>query len=145
MEARESKTKLSFGYNRGLPEGVTAAWGCRAIAYQDGTVDPVWDRSDAFGPDEPRKALLDYLADTVGSKPFDRAGELLRTYEMKTREEGEFVLYEDDVVIVKGSTNASAGYLYVSAYRREDVRATEEQKLAWAVERNRALDEQASA
>lgn len=111
-------TNLSFGYSAGLPEGTTTAWGCRAIVTQTGSVDVVWDRTDAFGEDAERLALLDYLRDTVGTAPFDRAGELLRSYEMSTREAAEFTLYEDDEVTIKGNTNGSGGYLYICAYRR---------------------------
>jgi len=114
-------TKLGFGYNQGLPEGVKAAWGCRAIVNQDGLVDVVYNRQDADGSDEERAALLDYLNTTVKGAWVERARELLRSYEMRTREAQEFVLFEDDVIVVKGNTNASAGYLYVCAYRKQGV------------------------
>ena len=121
MTDASERLTLAFGYKQGLPEGTRAAWGCRAIAHQDGHVDVVWDRVDAFGPDEARLPLLDYLRVVVEAAPFERASELLSSYEMKTREEREFVLFEDDTVIVKGNTNASAGYLYVCAFRKADV------------------------
>lgn len=125
----EEKT-LMFGYRAGLPEGTKAAWGCRAIVTQDGRCDVPWDRSDAIGPDAERQELLSYLRETVGEQPWARARDLLKGYtaageyierRMKTREEGEFVLYEDDRAIVKGNTQASAGYLYCVGYLKEHV------------------------
>lgn len=112
---------LRFGYNVGLPDGVKAAWGCRAIADAHGNVDVVWDRVDAFGDDEAKEALLTHLRDVAGTEPFDNASALLKTYAITGREAREVVLYEDDTVIVKGNTNASHGYLYACAYRKADV------------------------
>lgn len=111
---------LRFGYNDGLPKGVRAAWGCRAIVTQDGTVDVPGDRTDAFGPDEARQALLAHLNDAVESKPFDTAAALLKSGEMRTNEAAQFILYASDEVVVKGNTYGSCGYPYICAFRPED-------------------------
>lgn len=77
------------------------------------------DRISAIGPQIDRlvREHLDRL-------PFhrswqSRASELLRAGVMDTRlNEEEFVLYTDEVVVITGNTQASAGYLYVCAYLR---------------------------
>jgi hypothetical protein len=107
---------LKFGYNRGVPEDRTVAWGARYIVTQQGDVDFVWDRQDAVGPDEPRRRLVNHLREQVGDELEDRISGLLRRGEMRTREEREFDLYEDPVVTIVGNTNASAGYCYVAAF-----------------------------
>lgn len=106
--------KLTFGYNRGLPPGTATAWGCRAIIDQDGLVDVSPDRQSAAGPRV--DALLDHLNHHVRGAWRERAAELLRNGVMSTRTAAEFVLYQDFKVMIKGDTNASAGYLYVCAY-----------------------------
>lgn len=106
---------LAFGYNAGLPAGTTTAWGCRAIIDQiTGSVDVPPDRQSAVGPR--MDALLDHLNHHVRGAWQDGASELLRSGQMNTRRMEELVLYTDGLVIIKGNTNASAGYLYVCAY-----------------------------
>ena len=110
---------LAFGYNAGLPAGVSTAWGCRAIIHQiTGSIDVPPDRHSAVGPH--KQALLDHLNQHVGDAWEQRAGELLRSGQMHTRRAQEFVLHTDDQVIIKGNTQASAGYLYVCAYLRAE-------------------------
>jgi hypothetical protein len=105
---------LTFGYNRGLPPGTATAWGCRAIIDQGGLVDVPPDRQSAAGPRV--DTLLDHLNQHVRGAWRERAAELLRNGVMSTRTAAEFVLYQDSKVMIKGDTNASAGYLYVCAY-----------------------------
>lgn len=110
-------TMLKFGYTRGLPEGTETAWGCRAVVTDDGTVHVVQDRVSTFGPQ------IDRLREHLDHLPFhrswqSRAGELLRAGTIDTRVDEEFVLYEDDLVVVKGNAQNSGGYLYVCAYFR---------------------------
>lgn len=113
-------TDLAFGYRR-LPDGVTTAWGARLIITQDGMVDQVWDRIDTCGAAEPRRRLLDHLGEHVKDAPHRQLTQLLENYELSTREDREVVLYEDDVVRVLGSPQASAGYFYVSAFLLDEV------------------------
>jgi hypothetical protein len=127
---------LDFGYNQGLPEGVTAAFGARLIAKQDGYLDFLHDRTGTFGSEEEKADLFEWInrkGATAGhplqasKAPFnaarDRASELLKGYEMRTREAGHFVLYEDGEGVVVGNTNASAGYLYMAAFLKAHVPA----------------------
>ena len=106
---------LEFGYNAGVPAGTTTAWGCRAIIDEiTGSVDVVPDRQSAVGPRV--DALLDHLNQRVRGAWCDRAGEFLRTGQLNTRIATELVLYDDGIVMIKGNTRASAGYLYVCAF-----------------------------
>ena len=118
---------LSFGYNQGVPEGARAAWGARWIGYQDGHVDQVYNRQDADGEQADKDELFAWLRDTVKDQPHQRARELLRSYTMKTREDEEHVLYEDERGRVVANTNASAGYCYVAAFLTEGL--TEEARM----------------
>jgi hypothetical protein len=119
---KDHPTMLRFGYNDGLPDGVSAAWGCRAIVRSGSSyVDVPHDRADAFGPDDERAALLAHLRDVAGTAPFDRAGDLLRRGELDTRGDQDVVLYEDDTVLVRANPRASPGYLYVCAYPKASV------------------------
>jgi hypothetical protein len=117
---------LRFGYNRGLPEGVQAAWGCRAIADESGQVDVVWDRTSTFGAEPHITMLLEHLQSlpTQGGWQ-DIARMLLRSGQLSTREDREVMLHEDDVVVIKANPQASHGYLYVCAYLGPTARLAE--------------------
>jgi hypothetical protein len=116
MEATAQKSSLSFGYNRGLIAGVIAAWGARWIVKQNGHVDQVHNRQDCFGPDDERKRLLDYLNTEVDGAERREAARLLKAYELRTDEDKEVTLYEDQHLVVLANPQASHGYLYVVAY-----------------------------
>jgi hypothetical protein len=110
---------LRFGYNRGVPEDRTVAWGTRCIITEDGDVGLLWDLQDAVGPDEPRQRLLGHLQEHVGYGLRWRISGLLKSGAMRTREDRDFTLYEDSVVTVVGNTNASAVYCDVAAFFSE--------------------------
>ncbi len=78
-------SQLSFGLNP--LEGVDTAWGARWIIDPDGSVDQVWDRTDAIGPDDRRRELLDYLDNQVGDAPHKTAQRLLREGELSWSDE----------------------------------------------------------
>jgi hypothetical protein len=107
---------LQYGYKRGVPPTVDTAGGFCAIVEQNGYIEVLRDRVDLVGPDQ--VALADYLTHHVGAAWSDRVTELLRNGVMRTDRDEEFVLYEDPMVVIKGNTLASAGYLYVCAYFR---------------------------
>lgn len=118
--------QLPFGYNRGLPEGIKAAWGARWVIKQDGHVDQVPDRQGCDGDETERKRLLDYLNTVLKYKPrrksdlgdhaMDVASRLLKARSFSLSDETEIVLFEDQHIAVKGNPQASYGYLYVCAY-----------------------------
>ncbi len=118
--AAEQRPALRYGYSQGIPAGVTAAWGARAIVNTDGTVDLVHDRQDAYGDSTAVVALLERLNAGINAAWIAKARDLLRSGEMSTRQAEQFVLYRDAQVSVLGNTNASAGYLYVVAYPTTD-------------------------
>lgn len=105
--------KLAWGYNPGLPTDVGTAWGCRAIADRDGTVDLVHDRTDEFGPNtkQLRAALIEHLPNAI-----DEARRLLLAGVMRPNTAAEFTLHEDSALVVKANTLGSYGYLYLCAY-----------------------------
>jgi hypothetical protein len=106
---------LPFGYNAGLPDGRTVAWGARLIVTQDGQVDFLHDRQSAIGAEEPRQRLLGHL--NGNDIPIERRiADLLRRSVMRTSVAQDFTVYTDHVVVVKANTNASHGYCYVVAY-----------------------------
>lgn len=109
---------LTFGYNAGLPGDRTVAWGARLIVTQDGHVDFVHDRQSVIGAEEPRRRLLDHL--NGNDIPIERRiADMLRRGAMRTAVAQQFIVYADDVVVVKANTNASHGYCYVVAYFAE--------------------------
>jgi hypothetical protein len=99
--------RLSFGFNP--PDGVDTAWGARWIIDPNGTVDQVWDRTDAIGPDDHRRSLLNYLDNQVGDAPHKTAQRLLREAQLSWSGDTTVTLYDDDVVTVVGNPRRSFG------------------------------------
>lgn len=104
---------------------VDFTWKARFIVTQDGGVDLPPDRQHVEGPTEPKARIefLDQLSDAVPSPAlFEVIASKLKNGEINTREAGEVVLFdithEGDRWLVRGNTNASAGYFYVEARRR---------------------------
>lgn len=121
-------TRLEFGYDAGLPEDVTVAWGACTIVTQSGFVDIVHDRQGTFGGKAATRALLATLNENVNRRWIGAATALLAAGIMRTREAGEFILTRTDGVIVKANTKGSGGYLYVCAYPE----VPEHGSIAWA-------------
>lgn len=104
--------KVEFGYNRGLPESVTTAWGARVIAYGD-SFDLVPDRQVVSGPR--KDELLEYLNKEVPFAVLSRQADKVRG-----DSDDKIVFFEDAVVIVKGSAQRSFGYCYIVAYFKDE-------------------------
>lgn len=107
---------LAYGRNRGIPEDVTTAWGARLIA----PADLVHDRQDLVAASSETKAeLIAWLNGTPsGTGAIDKALKWLRTnyaWEMPETDE-QVVLYEDELGIIVGSTQASHGYVYAAGW-----------------------------
>lgn len=115
-DVEKLRPHLRFGYNRGLPDDVTAAWGCRAIIHQDGYTDFVPDRADSFGDDKAWGELQNAINAIGRDWLLVTASQLLKTGEMSTREDAEYELFNDGHLVIKGNPQASHGYLYVCAY-----------------------------
>jgi hypothetical protein len=118
---------FSFGYNRGIPEGVTVAWGARWI-FPD---DMLSDRQSFPGMGTPDgQFLLKWLNGGAIAKAKEAARKMHdpATYcTAKERkdpnlprlfrdEDKERILYQDSTGIIKANPQASHGYLYVCAY-----------------------------
>lgn len=110
--------QLPYGLHWGLVPGIKAAWGARAIISQDGMVDLLHDRQGADGEEPLVKKTMDWL--NGPSKPIKAARELasslLTNYEMTTKDETGYILYQDREGAIIASPNGSCGYLYISAY-----------------------------
>lgn len=110
------RNELQWGYRAGIPEGVTAAWGARAILDgRTGYLDLMGDRMSSVGPaaevDKISTALrraepIIHKRVETGTKKWTIAGHRAE----------EHVLYKTKVLTVIGNTNASHGYLYMVAF-----------------------------
>jgi hypothetical protein len=104
-----SKT-LVFGL-RAIPNGLPAVWGARLIW----PGDLVYDRQDMIG-DEPARSEL---ASWLNAGPLATALERMRSGDragLSHHQNHVVVLYEDKRGVIKGSPQASYGYLYVAAW-----------------------------
>jgi len=105
--------RLEWGYQAGIPDVETTAWGCRAILTDRG-VDIVYGSS--HGTPEAVQGLREVLDAGLLRDAITEVRRLLRTYRMRGDEAEEFVLGQVGNVIVLGNTNASHGYLYMTAF-----------------------------
>lgn len=109
---------LQFGLNSAIPAGTQTAWGARLIVSQDGYVDFVPDRQDSFGPD-PQVVFNLLIAHYPFKQMCDDIRAMLEDGRMHTRVAQDFTLFANDEIEVHANTNASAGYCYVAAFRKE--------------------------
>lgn len=107
--------RLEFGYNRGLPEAISAAWGARTI-WQDGQVGLLGDRVSTFGPPEEVLKIAAQLEGGAFVVAREQALHLYETGELTPRDDREVVLFSDAGLIIKGNPQRSYGYLYMVAF-----------------------------
>lgn len=106
-----------FGYWKAYPSDSLAGWGCRAIL-NGHCVDFVPDRQSWKG-DKVFCRKLSRLLDGPGNgldQIRQRVYELKSCGELLDNEEKEYVLVDNDEIIIIGNTNGSCGYLYLLAY-----------------------------
>lgn len=116
-----SSTDLMFGLNYGVPHA-RARWGARLIVSQDGWVDFVPGRNSDVGEPDALAALFAAMDERIPMRQLaDLIAEKLRAGELRTRERRLVTIFDDGDVVVLGNTNASHGYLYLTAYRKCDV------------------------
>lgn len=116
----------AWGLGYVVPEDAIAAWGARLIVTQAGDVDILWDRQgDDAGPHSDE--LVNRLNDGLIKHMRETLRELLlgSIFEgeyvvMSTREDGDFILYMDDRVVMHANTRGSCGYCYVTAWLYPD-------------------------
>lgn len=113
--ATTEKSRLAFGYNRGLPETTDAAWGARLI-YPN---DLLPDRTDMIGSREAKDRLLAALNSPAVPEPAAYPSLLAEAGIESSGVDLEAILYEDDTLCIKANPQASHGYLYVVAYLKE--------------------------
>jgi hypothetical protein len=109
----ETTLRLSFGLNWGYPEDAKALWGARLIT--DGArLDFVFDRQSCVGDEVAGKELVEHFNKV---KAYAKVREVwdARHHELY-HETAVTKFYEDDKIVVIGSTNNSYGYLYITAY-----------------------------
>jgi len=98
-----------------VPEGVSVAWGARAI--DDGkSFGLLPDRQSMVGEDDERNALAGQLNGGVLAACQKEFARLKNSWEISGRENKQVTLYDKDGLRVEGNTNASFGYFYVRAY-----------------------------
>jgi len=107
---------FSFGYAPAATGEHRAYWGARALWRGRGPMDIVHDRQSLMAVD---KATGDRLVGLLNGGALKAANArldaLANRWEVSPGEANEVVLYEDESIRLVGNTNASHGYLYVTA------------------------------
>lgn len=116
---------MNFGLWSELKDETKVAWGARGIV-KKGNVSLLPDRQSWKGNDDEQQEFSKLLNSGPLSKAIEKAEELLSTHDMRSDKRKLFVLYEDDRVRIVGNTNASCGYLYLLAERKEAAHARAE-------------------
>jgi hypothetical protein len=107
-----------WGLWSALPEGTSVAWGARAIL-KNGRIDLLWDRQSMKGCVPDRQDFARFLNKRVLLAVHETIEALWNTGQLKPNKDEKHVLYDDDTCTVVGNTNASYGYLYMLAWRKE--------------------------
>jgi len=116
-----TKLKLGFGYDAGLPDGVSAAFGARLIVTEDGTVDLVPDRVSVEVEDGGSKEqFLDLLNDRYPLPKLKAdIADALRNRALDTRGDAEITVRVLDLTM-KANCRSSGGYCYIAIYRTDE-------------------------
>lgn len=109
---------MQFGLWSELKDETKVAWGARGIV-KNGTVSLLHDRQSWKGDGDDRQEFSKVLNSGALSKAIEKAEDLLFMGDMRSDKRKLFTLYEDDQCRVVGNTNASYGYLYLLAERKE--------------------------
>ncbi len=110
-----AKKKLEFG--RQPPKKAKVAWGARAIfkpISKNPMVDILWDRQDAFGGEQERQDLVEWVKAT-GLPKLEEMIEEKASYSI-TRSH-EVFKFEDAGYTIEASPQGSGGYLYIVAWK----------------------------
>lgn len=109
---------MQFGLWSELKDETKVAWGARGIV-KNRTVSLLHDRQSWKGEEDERQEFSKVLNSGALPKAIEKAEELLSTGKMRNDKRKLFTLYEDNECRVVGNTNASYGYLYMLAERKE--------------------------
>jgi len=116
------KLKLGFGYNAGLPDSATFAFGARLIVSQDGYVDFVHDRTSIVSKLDPTEhlATLDRLNEEYRlDKLLADVKSALTAGALDTRGDDEIAVRCGSFTM-KANCQSSAGYCYIVVYPTAD-------------------------
>lgn len=116
---------MEFGLWSALKDETKVAWGARGIV-KNGTVSLLHDRQSWKGDEDARQEFSKVLNSGALSKAIEKAEDLLFMRNMRSDKQKLFTLYEDEQVRIVGNTNASYGYLYLLAERKEAAHARAE-------------------
>lgn len=116
---------MPFGLWSELKDETKVAWGARGIV-KHGAVSLLHDRQDWKGDEDERRDFSKVLNSGALPKAIEEAERLLRRGDMRSDKRKLFTLYEDDQCRIVGNTNASYGYLYLLAERKEAAHARAE-------------------
>ena len=106
----------SWGYSPAMTHEHAAYWGARAIWRGDGPMDLLPDRQSVLARSEAdAKRLVVLLNAGARAAANRRLAALANRWEVSPREAAEVVLHDDGTVRIVANTNASHGYLYVTA------------------------------
>lgn len=113
---KKSKTELSFGLIREIPNDAPAGFGARCI--QSGScLDFVWNRSDVFAiTDGHFKALKAIMNAGVSHELNSAYTKAYNAGELERDTDNTVTLYDDKALTIKANTNGSYGYVYLCAY-----------------------------
>lgn len=109
---------MQFGLWSAKSKETKVAWGARGIIEQGG-VSLLHDRQSSIGPEEEKQEFVRYLNSGPMKKMFSEVKRLLKTRKMRADTNERFTLYENDKCRIVGNTNASYGYLYLLAEKKE--------------------------
>lgn len=104
--------RLGYGADKHVPEEVTCAWGARLI-FPD---DLVWNRQDAFGPEEEKQALQTWLNGGALKHALSEARRLADEYAIGDADDCMFTLLDCPHGTIVANPQGSYGYLYVAAW-----------------------------
>ena len=119
MSEEENKETLSgFGLWGECDPEVKVAWGARGIAQGD-IIDLVHDRMTWHGTTRGKDAFRSKLNAGPLKSMLARFTELRSEGKIRNDESATYILFEGDGIIIKASTRASFGHVYIIAYPTE--------------------------
>lgn len=124
MTFKTSIEEMQYGLKQEVPKNSPAAWIGRAIQECE-KLDIVPNRTDRFAIDKRHDRALNAALDhgLFASVIRNRYEEEYNKGNFDSSQRNVVTLYEDNVLVIKGDTRASGGYVYLCAYLKpsEDV------------------------
>ena len=112
--------KLAFGYHVPDDANTDAAWGARMIT-QGAYLDFLGDRQSlVYRTEEARDKLTTALDGWVIKQMREVYKRKYDRFEVSPNYEHEFIIYEGKDIMALANTNGSFGYLYISAWLKDN-------------------------